>query len=182
MLVKSSQPDNNLFLPVKPLIRPEKNNVLLTLKFEKSTFSGKKNLKYDKFEFATNCVNQIFNLIASFFFLLTGVAWYYYTIYLVFTYLALFLEYEDNIFEIISNLHIQGSKFGGKINKFGGKSKTKLNSPEFMGFVFSGSALGMQNTQGYHLPVSVPILKRKLFNKSLKICNIMFNFIKYNSL
>ena len=35
-----------------------------------------------------------------------------------------------------SSFYIQGSKFGGKINKFGRKSKTKLRSTEFMEFVF----------------------------------------------
>ena len=30
--------------------------------------------------------------------------------------------YEDDIFETISNLHNQGSKFGRKFYKFGGKS------------------------------------------------------------
>ena len=33
-------------------------------------------------------------------------------------------------------MHNQGFKFGGKINKFGGKSFKKLNSTEFMEFVF----------------------------------------------
>ena len=33
----------------------------------------------------------------------------------------------DNIFEVISYLHIQGSKFGRKIDKFGGKSFFKLD-------------------------------------------------------
>ena len=36
--------------------------------------------------------------------------------------------------------------------------------------------------QGYYLPVSVSILNRKIFNKSFKICNRMFNLIKYNNL
>ena len=74
-----------------------------------------------------------------FFFLLTGATCYHHTIYLVFTYFALFTDYEDDIFEDISSLHVQGSKFGGKIYKFGGKSKKKLNSTEFMEFVFSKS-------------------------------------------
>ena len=43
-------------------------------------------------------------------------------------------------FKGISNCHIQGSKFGGKFYKFGGKSVKKLNSAEFMEFVFSKSA------------------------------------------
>ena len=75
-------------------------------------------------------------LNAFFFFLLTGATWYYHTIYLVFTYCALYTDYQDDIFEVISNLHVHGSKFGGKINKFGGKSFRKLNLTEFMEFFF----------------------------------------------
>ena len=89
----------------------------------------KKRVNYNTFEITTNCLNQIFNLNAFFFFLLAGATSYYHTIYLVFTYLALFTDYEDDIFEVISNLHVQGSKFGGK-------SKKKLNSTEFMELVF----------------------------------------------
>ena len=36
--------------------------------------------------------------------------------------------YEDDIFKVISNLHVQESKFGRKIYKFGGKSFKKLSS------------------------------------------------------
>ena len=36
-------------------------------------------------------------------------------------------------------MHVQGAKFGGKKDKFGGKSFKKLNSAEFMEFVFSKS-------------------------------------------
>ena len=39
-------------------------------------------------------------------------------------------------FEVISNLHVQRSKFGRNINKFGIKSIKKLNSTEFMEFFF----------------------------------------------
>ena len=77
----------------------------------------------------TNCINQIFNLNAFFFFLLTGAKWYKHTIYLVYTYCASFTDYEDDIFKVISNLHVQGSKFGGKIYKFGGQSKKKSWTP-----------------------------------------------------
>ena len=59
---------------------------------------------------------------------------------IVFTYCASFTGYEDGILEVVSNLHIQESKFGGKINKFGGKSFKKLNSAEFMELIFSKSA------------------------------------------
>ena len=61
-----------------------------------------------------NSVNQIYTLNAFFFFLLTGATWYYHTIYLVFTYFALFTYYEDDIFLLIFNLHVHGSKFGRK--------------------------------------------------------------------
>ena len=97
-----------------------KKHFLWTLKFWKCTFDRKKRVNYDKFEIATNCVNQIFNLNAFFFFLLTGATWYYHTIYLVFTYFASFTDYEDDIFEVIFNLHVQGSKFGRKFDKSGG--------------------------------------------------------------
>ena len=40
--------------------------------------------------------------------------------------------YEEDIFEVISNLHVQGSKFGEKFDKFDGKSLKSLNSAEFM--------------------------------------------------
>ena len=82
-------------------------------------------VNYDKFVIATNCVNQIFNLNAFFFFLFTGTTWYYHNICLVITYFASFTNYEDDIFEVISNWHVHGFKFGEKINKFGGKSKKK---------------------------------------------------------
>ena len=54
-----------------------------------------------------------------------GATCYYHTIFLKITYFASFTNYEDDIFEVSSNLHVQGSKFGGKMNKFGGKSKKK---------------------------------------------------------
>ena len=74
-----------------------------------------------------NSVSQKFYPHAFFFFLLTGATWYYHAIYTVFT------GYEVDIFEVISNKHIQGSKFGGKSLKI-------LNSAKFIEFVFSKSA------------------------------------------
>ena len=56
------------------------------------------------------------------FYLLTRDTWYYHTICLVFT----FADYEDDIFEVISNLHVQWSKFGGKIIKYGRKSQKNV--------------------------------------------------------
>ena len=51
--------------------------------------------------------------------LLIGATWYYFAIYIVFTYFASFTEYEDNIFKVTSYLHVKRCKFGGKIDKFG---------------------------------------------------------------
>ena len=59
---------------------------------------------------------------------------------IVFTYFASFTGYEDGILEVFSNLQVQEYKFGGKIDKFGGKSFKNFNSAEFMEFVFSKSA------------------------------------------
>ena len=53
---------------------------------------------------------------------MTGTISYYNAIYIVFTYLASFKGYEDDIFEVISNLHVLKCKFGGKMGQFGGKS------------------------------------------------------------
>ena len=36
------------------------------------------------------------------------------TVYIVLTYFASFTGYKDDTFEVISNLHVQGSIFGGK--------------------------------------------------------------------
>ena len=81
-----------------------------------------------------NSVNQIFNPYTFFFFLLT---WYYHAIYIVVTYFASFTGYEGDIFEVISNLQVQESKFGGKFDKFDEKNNfKKFDSAEFMEFVF----------------------------------------------
>ena len=66
-----------------------------------------------------NSVNQILNPHAFFFFLLAGATWYFHAIDVVLTCFASFTGYEDDIFEFISNLHVQGSKLGGKFDKFG---------------------------------------------------------------
>ena len=50
---------------------------------------------------------------------------------------ASFIGYENNILEVISNLNVQWPKFGGKKDKLGGKYFLKLNSAEFMEFIFS---------------------------------------------
>ena len=57
---------------------------------------------------------------------------------MLFTYYLHILHhlYEDDNLPVISNLHVQEAKFVGKKDKFGGKSFKKLNSTEFMKFVF----------------------------------------------
>ena len=103
-----------------------------------------------------NSVNQIFNPCAFFFFLSTGATWYYHAIYIVFAYFPSFTGYRYDIVEVISNLHIQGSKFGGKFYKFGGKSFKKFNSADFMEFFFSKSASSISSVR-YHC--NMPILQ-----------------------
>ena len=59
-------------------------------------------------------------------------------------------------FKVDSNLHVQGSKFGGKFDKFGGKPFKKLSSAEFTEVVFSMSAcqqlslLSIKSSCPYH--------------------------------
>ena len=50
-------------------------------------------------------------------------------IYIVLTYFASFTGYEDDIFEVIPNLHFQGTKHSGKFDKFCGKSLQKKFTP-----------------------------------------------------
>ena len=79
----------------------------------------------------------------SFFSLLRGATWYYNAITILFIYFASFIGYEDDILKDISNLHVQGAKFGRKKDKkgrkkdkFGGNTFFKLSSAEFMEFCF----------------------------------------------
>ena len=69
-----------------------------------------------------NSINQIFNSNEFFSFLLKDATWYGHAIYILFRYVASFTGYEDDIIKIISNLCVQGSKFGGKFDKLVGKS------------------------------------------------------------
>ena len=123
-----------------------KKTFFFTLKVLECTFGGKKRINNNKFDIATNCVNQKLNINAFFFFLLTGSIWYNHTIYLVFTYFASLL---DEIFEVFSNLLIRGSKFGVKINKFYGNSFKKLNFTEFMEFIFFQVCSSLVNCVDY---------------------------------
>ena len=70
-------------------------------------------------ELQYDCVNQIFNTNAHFFFPLTGATCYYYAFYKVFKYFASFKGSEDDI----SNCPMQRSEYGEKIKKFGEKRK-----------------------------------------------------------
>ena len=68
--------------------------------------------------------------------LLTGAIWYHYAIYIVLTYFASFTGYEDYIFEVVSNLRVEGSQFGGKFDKFGEKSLNKIELCRVHGVFF----------------------------------------------
>ena len=118
----------------------EKNIFLWTLKFWEYRFGGKNMYITTNSKLRQNSVNQIFYPNAFFFFLLTGAIWYYHAIYIVFTYFASYAGYEDDIFEVISNLHVQESKFGGKIYKFGGNLKKSWAPQSSWSSFFSRSA------------------------------------------
>ena len=49
-----------------------------------------------------------------FFFISTGATWYYHAIFVVIIYFELFTDYEDDIFKVIFNLHIQLEMWGSK--------------------------------------------------------------------
>ena len=99
----------------------EKTIFLWTLKFLEGTFGRKKRVNYDKFEIVTNCYNQLFNLKALCFFLLTGLTWYYHTIYFS-TYLFCIIYRLWKLFLICT---FKDPKFGEKITRFGGKFEEK---------------------------------------------------------
>ena len=77
-------------------------------------------------KFGQDSVNQLFKPNSFFLFLLIGDSWYYHAIHIVFTCFASFTGYEDEILEVSFNLHVQESKFGGKVYKFGRKYFKKL--------------------------------------------------------
>ena len=56
-----------------------------------------------------------------FFSLLRGATWYYNAIYILLPFFASFIDCEDDILEVISNLHVQGAKFVEKKGKFVGE-------------------------------------------------------------
>ena len=49
--------------------------------------------------------------------------WQYHAIYTVLKYFASFTGYEEDIFKVIFNAHVQESKFGRNICKFGEEEK-----------------------------------------------------------
>ena len=55
-------------------------------------------------------------------------------------------------------------------------SRERINTHIILGLY---TFLSFKPGQGFHLPVSVPIWKRKIFNKSFKICNRKINFINW---
>ena len=107
-------------------------------------------------------VNQIFNqnaVFLSFDRCYMILPCYLHSIYIF----ASFIGYENYIFEVFSILHIQESKFGRNMYKFGEKSFKKLNSAEFMEFVFSMSV----HTMPYHTIPGVKPLSLNLLMLSL---------------
>ena len=56
------------------------------------------------------------------------------------TYLASFTGYGDDYFKVISNLHVQSLKFEGIFWQIWQKIFLKINSMEFVEFVYSESA------------------------------------------
>ena len=70
-----------------------------------------------------------------FFFLLTCATWYYHDIYIVFTYIASFTGYEDDIFEVIIIYTFKDLNLAENFTNLA----EKLNSAEFMEFAFSKS-------------------------------------------
>ena len=100
----------------------EKTIFLWTLKFWECRFGRKNTWITTNLKSQQNSVNYICNPNSFLFFFLTGALCYYHAIYIVLKYFASLTGYEDDIFEVISNLLVQESKFGKNIWKFGGKS------------------------------------------------------------
>ena len=76
---------------------------------------AEKRVNYKKFKIATKQRKSNIQPTCIIFLLLTGATWYDHAFYIfTFTYFASFIGYEDDIFKVISNLHVQGSKCGGK--------------------------------------------------------------------
>ena len=83
-------------------------------------------------------LNQIFNLNAFFFFLLTGATWYYHAVYIVVTYFASFTGFEDNILEVISYLQVLEPKIGGNITSFADNLTPRISWSSFCPSLFRG--------------------------------------------
>ena len=83
-----------------------------------------------------NCVNHIFcqkNVFLPFEGCYTVFPWPWFIIYM----LTSFTGYADDIFHVISNFHIQRSKFGRKSDKFDGYSKNSWTLQGSWGLLFT---------------------------------------------
>ena len=118
------------------------------------------------------CVTQIFNPNAFFFFLLTGTPWYYHAIYIVFTFFASFTDHEDDIFEVIFNLHVPGSNFGRKIDKIGRKSKNWIELGGFHWVLFFQDRL----SQTWHRMTSVGTILHIVYTIQVGTGSLQFQF------
>ena len=155
-------------VPWRPRQTWKKKHFLVNSETMRVKIWRKTRVNYNKLKIATKQHKK--NSPKSIFSLFWGATWYYDTIYIQFTCFGSFIGYEDGILEVISNLHVQGAKFGWKKDKFGGKSIKKLNSAEFMEFVFSKSRprlprsfkfLGLENFKCFN-PVWQVLLKAPL--------------------
>ena len=93
--------------------------------------------------------------------------------YIVFTYFTSFTGYEDAIFDFISNLHVQKSKFGRNIYQFGVKCRKKLTARSSWSF-FSMSVCGLYNLNTTKVEVTTKI-KKKIFTFPTSECNQYVN-------
>ena len=104
---------------------------LWTLKLWEYRFGGKNPVNYKKKNHDKTAWIMYLTQM-HFFLLLRGATWYYKAIYIIFTYFASFIGFEEDILKVISNLHVQGAKFGRKKDIFGGQYLKNLNSAEYI--------------------------------------------------
>ena len=62
--------------------------------------------------------------------------------YMIFTYFASFTDYDYGIFEVISNWHVEGSKFSGKILEILAENLSKSWAPRSSGSLFFSKSVG----------------------------------------
>ena len=118
-----------------------------------------------------NSVNQILNPHAIFFFLLTGATWCYYASYILCFIYWLWRWYFGSFFYLFLNLHVQWSKLGQKIEKFGRKSFFFNWSLQSSWRFFSKSALNLwTNADGITTAMEI----RKKYYGGIQICMCVF--------